>query len=116
MGIQRRGHFKPAYSTIVSGRLGLKVSGRKATGAGATQDLTGKVKPGDQLDISAKLQYRYDASDAASENYPDTKQFIISIVYGDGYIENMVSTTPQRASGLSLKEAIPFPGTRIPVL
>lgn len=98
-----------AYSTIVSGRLGLKVSQRRATGAGATQDLTGKVKPGDKLDISAKLQYRYDESDAASENYPDTKRFIISIVYGDGYIENMVSTTATKGEWAEFKGSYTIP-------
>ena len=34
------------------------------TGAGARQDVTGKIKAGATYSISGKIQYRYDANDA----------------------------------------------------
>lgn len=87
-----------AWVTKVSGNTGLKVSGRNMTGAGARQDVTGKIKAGATYSISGKIQYRYDANDAASANYPDTKQFLMSIVYGDGTIKNIASANAAKGN------------------
>ena len=81
-----------AYYTVANGKLALKVSDRKNTGDGPMQDITGCLFAGNTYNISAKIQYKEDVSDPASMHYPANKQFIISIIYGDGTIQNMVST------------------------
>ena len=78
-------------SPVAGGKQALKVSDRRNTGSGVTQDITGKVKAGKEYTISGKIQYRYDEADAPSSAYPDTKQFFMSIVYGDGTIKNIAS-------------------------
>lgn len=78
-----------AYSTVASGELGLKVSERTTTGAGAMQDVTGRVQAGKEYTVSAMVQYRTDESDPQSSSYPDTKRFYMTIDYGNQNIQNM---------------------------
>ncbi|MGO4109743.1 family 43 glycosylhydrolase [Paenibacillus sp. YAF4_2] len=60
-----------------SGNSSLFVSGRAATGAGAQQDLTGKVKPGGVYKFSAKVKYD------GAETLPAAKPFNFDFQDGD---------------------------------
>ena len=59
------------------------------TAAGAVQDMTGRFEKGTTYDVSAALRFN------SSENPKATgkTQFFISIIYGDGKIENMATVT-----------------------
>lgn len=87
-----------AWVTKVSGNTALRVYGRDLTASGAQQDVTGKIKAGATYSISGKIQYRYDENEAASANYPDEKQFLMSIVYGDGTIKNIASAYAKKGN------------------
>ena len=79
-------------STTTDARTGstaLAVAGRNTTGAGASQDLTGKVQHGVTYDISAWIKYDNPAS-------PATKPFLITARYG-GANTNYANLTPQTA-------------------
>ena len=77
------------YVTVNSGQLSLKVSNRGISSQGAMQYLTGKLEQGKTYNITAAVRYNM------SENGQATGQttFVMSIIYGDGSIENMVSVT-----------------------
>ena len=77
------------YATVHSGKLSLKASGRKMTSAGAVQDMTDRLEKGKTYQVSAAVRYN------VSENPGATGQtkFFMSIIYGDGKIENMASVT-----------------------
>ena len=98
-----------AWVTKVSGVTGLRVYGRDLTASGAQQDITGKVKAGATYQISGKIQYRYDENEAASANYPDEKQFLMSIVYGDGTIRNIASAYAKKGSWADLSGTYTIP-------
>ncbi|MDE6635065.1 MAG: carbohydrate binding domain-containing protein, partial [Lachnospiraceae bacterium] len=98
-----------AWVTKVSGNTGLRVYGRDLTSSGAQQDITGRVKAGATYQISGKIQYRYDGNDAASANYPDEKQFLMSIVYGDGSIKNIASAHAAKGNWADLSGTYTIP-------
>ncbi len=98
-----------AWVTKVSGVTGLRVYGRDLTASGAQQDVTGKIKAGATYSISGKVQYRYDENEAASANYPDEKQFLMSIVYGDGTIRNIASAYAKKGSWADLSGTYTIP-------
>lgn len=79
------------YVTVHSGKLSLKASGRTMTAAGAVQDMTGRFEKGMTYDVGAALRFN------SSENPKATgkTQFFISIIYGDGKIENMATVTTE---------------------
>ncbi len=98
-----------AWVTKVSGNTGLRVSERKSTGAGAHQDITGKLVAGKTYDITGKIQYRYDANESISANYPDEKRFFMSIVYGDGIIHNIASAYAKKGEWADLTGSYTVP-------
>lgn len=77
------------YVTVNSGQRSLKVSNRSISSQGAMQYLTGKLQQGKTYNINAAVRYNM------SENAQATGQttFVMSIIYGDGSIQNMVSVT-----------------------
>lgn len=79
------------YVTVHSGKLSLKASGRTMTAAGAVQEMTGRFEKGMTYDVGAALRFN------SSENPKATgkTQFFISIIYGDGKIENMATVTTE---------------------
>ena len=77
------------YVTVNSGSLSLKVQNRTMTPAGAVQDITGKLERGKSYDVKANV--RYNLSENASATGETT--FYLSIIYGDGTIQNMSSVT-----------------------
>lgn len=85
-----------AYSTKVNGAHGLKVSGRTKTGAGPYQLVTGKVKAEKTYKVSAQVQYREDQGDDNSASYPEEKEFLMTIRYGDGSNVNMGRVTVKK--------------------
>ena len=98
-----------AYYTVASGKHALKVSDRKNTGDGPMQDITSLVSAGNTYTISAKVQYKEDLSDPASTTYPAKKDFIISIIYGDGTIKNMATTTANKGQWATLSGTYTIP-------
>ena len=77
------------YVTVHSGSLSLKAANRTMTAAGAMQDMTGRLEKGTTYDVSAAVRYNLSENPKAT----DKTQFYISIIYGDGKIENMATLT-----------------------
>ena len=76
------------YSTVKSGSLSLKVSSRGATYNGPVQTVSGFEK-GATYNVSASVRYNLSENASATGN----TNFVMSIIYGDGSIENMASVT-----------------------
>lgn len=77
------------YVTVHSGSLSLKAANRTMTAAGAMQDMTGRLEKRTTYDVSAAVRYNLSENPKAT----DKTQFYISIIYGDGKIENMATLT-----------------------
>lgn len=72
-----------------SGSQALRVTGRKTTGSGPMQDLSGKLQAGQTYTVKARVKYDNPAS-------PATKQFFVTMHYGGGTYTNLGSATPAR--------------------
>lgn len=77
------------YVTVHSGSRSLKASGRTMTASGAVQDMTGRFEKGATYNVSAAVRYNLSENPKATGK----TQFFISIIYGDGKIENMATVT-----------------------
>lgn len=84
-----------------SGNYSLCVSNRQSMGAGACQDISGKMVWGKTYTISGKLKYT---------TGPDTKQFFVTIQNGPdyNYRSNLISITAKKG------EWVEFTGTYTP--
>ena len=76
------------YYTVNSGSLSLKVSDRTMTPQGAMQYISG-LERGATYKVSAAVRYNKSENSSATGN----TKFYMSIIYGDGTIENMASVT-----------------------
>ena len=100
-------------SPVAGGKQALKVSDRRNTGSGVTQDITGKVKAGKEYTISGKIQYRYDEADAPSSAYPDTKQFLCPSYMETEPSKILPAQMSPRGSGGICQELIRYQRMRI---
>ena len=97
-----------------SGKYCLSVDGRKSTGMGACQDISGKLEFGKTYTISGKLKYK---------TGPATKKFMVTIQNGDDYNwrENLVTINATKGEWATFKgtytvhdksESFPFDPTQ----
>ena len=93
------------YSTVKSGSLSLKSSSRGATYNGPVQTVKG-FEQGATYDISAAIRFNtYENESATGET-----TFFMSIIYGDGKIENMATVTTGRDSWATMSGQYTVPG------
>lgn len=80
-----------------SGKYCLSVDGRKSTGMGACQDISGKLEFGKTYTISGKLKYT---------TGPDTKKFMVTIQNGADYNwrENLVTINAKKGEWVTFKD------------
>ena len=76
------------YYTVHSGNLALKVTNRTGTYQGAAQTIRG-LEQGATYNISAAIRYNRSENANATGN----TNFIMSIIYGDGSVQNMASVS-----------------------
>ncbi len=79
-----------------NGEYSLFVSGRTSMGAGASQDISGKMEVGKKYTISGKLKYT---------TGPATKQFYVTIQHGPDYQyrQNMISINAKKGEWVEFK-------------
>ncbi|MGW6502253.1 family 43 glycosylhydrolase [Nonomuraea angiospora] len=72
-----------------SGSGAVLVTGRKTTGSGPMQDLSGKVQAGRTYSVTARVKYE-------NPNSPATKQFFVTMHYGGSTNTNLGTVTTAR--------------------
>lgn len=93
------------YVTVHSGSLSLKASNRTITAHGPVQNVTGKLECGKTYDVSAAVRYNM------SENAQATGEttFFVSVIYGDGSIQNMATAKTRADQWATLKGSYTVP-------
>ncbi|MBO0984974.1 family 43 glycosylhydrolase [Rathayibacter sp. SD072] len=85
-----------------TGAASALVSGRTTTGAGAMQDLSGKVVAGQTYQVKAQIKYENAAS-------PATKQFFATMHYGGGSYTNLASVTATKGQWATISGSFTVP-------
>lgn len=86
------------YVTVNSGSRSLKAVNRSITAHGPVQNVTGKLEAGKTYNISAAVRYNLSENAQATGN----TTFFMSVIYGDGAIENMGTVTTKADQWASL--------------
>lgn len=101
---QQPGTLTEVTDVIVSGEKAVKVTDRTLTASGPKQVITGKIKAGQKVNVSAKVKY---------DEGPDVRTFNICIQNNkdgnvwDG-IETAATAEVKKESGRQFREAIRF--------
>lgn len=85
-----------------TGTAAALVTGRTTTGAGAMQDLSGKVVAGQTYQVKAQIKYENAAS-------PATKQFFATMHYGGGTYTNLASVTATKGQWATINGSFTIP-------